>query len=69
MTDEIRELNEKEREVLRVLDAARRPLNTNQVAERADWSWQTAKSYLDDLYEKELLLKRKKGNATYWRLV
>lgn len=65
---EIEDLDEREREVLRILDAARRPLNTNQVAERADWSWQTANKYLKRLYRKQFLRKRADGNSTYWRI-
>lgn len=67
MTD-YHDLDEKEKEVLRILDAARRPLNTNQVAERADWSWKTAEKYLKRLYGKQLLRKRTEGSSTYWRI-
>jgi DNA-binding IclR family transcriptional regulator len=61
-------LNSKEKKVLNVLNAAGRPLNTNQVAERSDMSWTTAKKYLKRLYGKKYLRKKSKGKATYWRL-
>lgn len=61
-------LSPKERKVLNVLYAALRPLNTNQISDRADMSWQTTKKYLERLYGKEYLRRKKKGNATYWRL-
>ena len=62
------EPTEKEKNVLDSLNACRRPLNTNQVSERSDMSWQTAKKYLDRLYDKKFVRKQKMDEMTYWRL-
>jgi hypothetical protein len=41
-------------------------LTTNDIAERTNMSWQTAKKYLDQMYEDGLLRKGKKGSTIYW---
>lgn len=62
------DLNRKEKEIVRSMNAARRPLNTNQVAERSDMAWQTAKKWLKELGEKGYVDRRKRKNGTYWIL-
>jgi len=62
------ELNRKEKEIVRVLNATRRPMNTNQIAERSDMSWQTAKKWLEELHSKKYVIYRSESGGTYWRL-
>jgi predicted transcriptional regulator len=64
-------LNNRERQIVRELYKAQRPLSTNQVADRAEMSWNTADSYLEDLEEKGKVLRIEKGESggkTVWIL-
>lgn len=61
-------LDHKEKEVVRVLNAARKPLNTNQIAERSKMSWKTANDRLDSLNSKNWVIYRTRGRSKYWRL-
>lgn len=61
-------LDHKEKEIIRVLNAARKPLNTNQLAERSDMSWKTAEKRLNQLHEKNWVIYRTKKKSKYWRL-
>jgi predicted transcriptional regulator len=61
-------LDHKEKEVVRVLNAARKPLNTNQIAERSDMSWKTAEKRLKQLHQKNWVIYRTKNQSKYWRL-
>ena len=55
-----------EKQILSVLYFAQKPLTTKNISERAEMAWQTAKNHLEEMYQKGLLNKGKKGNAVYW---
>ena len=63
-----KKINKHERIILDVLYLAWRPLNTKEIAEKANISWATAKKYLKRLYRKGHLRTKKKGNTRYWRI-
>ena len=56
------------RDILNVLYWAQRPLTTSEVAKYADISWNTAKKYLQRLYQQRYVKRGEKGNAIYWWL-
>lgn len=57
-----------EKEILKIMDKAPIPLNTSQIAENSDLSWNTVNKYLDKLDSDEIVLKKYKGNETIWAL-
>ena len=57
------EISKHEKEILRVLLKRKSWLNTTQIANRAGISWNTAKNYLERMYNRGWL--RRKGN--YWK--
>jgi len=59
-------LNPYERKIMKELYYAGKPLTTNEVAEKSDLSWQTAKKHLEQMRERGLLNHGKKGSAIYW---
>lgn len=56
-----------EREILRTLQKSRVPLNTTQISEKTDISWNTAKERLQSLHKKRRIKKKDKGNEILWR--
>lgn len=42
-------------------------LNTTQVAEEANVSWNTANKYLKKFYDQGWIAKMERGNRDYWR--
>lgn len=61
-------LNPEEKRIINVLYVANKPLSTKKVSERSEMAWQTAKKYLNRLYEKEVLRRGKYGKSIYWWL-
>lgn len=59
-------LNPSEKKIMAELYYARRPLTTNEVAEKSGMSWQTAKKHLEQMRKRGLLSRGKKGSAIYW---
>ena len=57
-----------EKRILRVLYVAQKPLSTSKVAVNADMAWLTAKKYLYQLLEMELVNAGRKGKTVYWWL-
>lgn len=56
-----------ERVACEVLENARRPLTTNEVAGYGNMSWLTAKKHLEELSKKRLgICSRNKGRAKLW---
>lgn len=55
-----------EREILRTLQKSRVPLNTSQISEKTDISWNTTKDRLEELYKKRKIKKKDKGNEILW---
>lgn len=58
--------NKYEKAILRELLRAKRPLTTNQVADRVDFAWQTTKKYLDRLWEEEYVGSQSAGRTIEW---
>ncbi|MFB6295130.1 MAG: hypothetical protein ABEI97_05190 [Candidatus Nanohaloarchaea archaeon] len=55
-------------EVVRVLERAERPLSTNEVADRVDIDWHTAKKRLDTLVDDGAVHRSEVSNrlTLYW---
>lgn len=42
--------------------------STNRIARNTDIAWQTANNYLNDLYQKGMVSRKKTKNKTLWKL-
>jgi len=63
------ELKPYERLTCEVLENARRPLTTNEVADYANMSWLTAKKHLGQLEERNIgIHSYKKGRTHLWSI-
>lgn len=62
------QLSPEERRIINVLYYAHKPLSTKAIAEHSEMAWQTAKKYLERLYQKKLLHRGKYGKSVYWWL-
>jgi predicted transcriptional regulator len=61
------DLSPYERVTCEILENARRPLTTNEVAYYGNMSWLTAKKHLEVLSEKRIgISSRDKGRAKLW---
>jgi len=63
------EFNIYEEKILQVLHRARIPISTREVARRADISWNTAKKYLEILFEDGYIESYDAGNAIEWEII
>lgn len=63
------DLNFKEKNIINTLYSAQKPLTTRQVAKNSDMSWGTARKYLFQLRDKDVVCGGKKGKSTYWWLI
>lgn len=61
-------LSPEEKRIINVLYVAHKPLTTNNISERSEMAWQTAKKYLNRLYGKKMLRRGKYGKSIYWWL-
>ncbi|GEM_PF-2107243 len=56
-----------ERLTCEILENARRPLTTNEVADYGNMSWLTAKKHLVNLSKRDIgIYREKKGRANFW---
>jgi len=61
------DLSPHQRAACQVLENARRPLTTNEIADYANMSWLTAKKHLEVLEKKNIgIHSSRKGNAKLW---
>ena len=63
------EFHPREDDILDVLYRARKPITTNEIAERTGMAWATAKKYLEILEEEGYVAAAERGNSLYWWLV
>lgn len=63
------ELSQQEKRVIDALYAAEKPLTTQKVADNSEMAWATAKKYLLQLRDKNIVAAGKHGKSTYWWLV
>lgn len=62
------ELSSQEKRVIDTLYAAEKPLTTQKVADNSEMAWATAKKYLLQLREKNIVTAGRHGKSTYWWL-
>jgi predicted transcriptional regulator len=60
-------LRPQEARILKVLLEHSYSLNTTQVADRANVSWNTSDKYLKRFYRKRWVSKKTRGNRIYWK--
>jgi len=59
-------LSPEEKRIMNTLYFANKALTTKEISERSEMAWQTAKNHLEQMYERGLLNRGKKGGAVYW---
>ncbi len=57
-----------EKRIINTLYIAHKPLTTNNISERSEMAWQTAKKYLVQLYRKGTVDSGRYGKSVYWWL-
>lgn len=57
-----------EKRIINTLYIAHKPLTTNNISERSEMAWQTAKKYLVQLHKKRVVDYGRYGKSVYWWL-